>query len=530
MKRNAVAWAALVVSTAALVSSQGLTRPVPAAPKMPVESQRTAASLSDAFVAVAEFSKPSVVQISVQRKGGGGVIRVPGGQGRRSPFQVPPGNGDKDSNDLDMLREMLKRFGNPDFRVEPQQFGPGGGGGRGTGSGFIFDDRGHILTNNHVVESAGKIVVKFHDGIEAPATVVGTDPKSDIAVIKVENTSYPALPRGLSHKLRVGELVMAVGSPFGLSQSVTMGIVSATERNDLGLNDANDAYESFIQTDAPINPGNSGGPLIDMDGRVVGINSAIMTGGRGNDGVGFAVPIDLASNVAEKLIKDGKVSRARIGVAIQPLSPAEAKHLGIDAKAHGVLVGLIAPGSPAEKAGLKSGDVIVSFNKHPVLSVPTFRLNVAASEIGKPYTITYYREGKEHTTSVVLGSSESIVFDQEKEKESAKEPEAKVETAKAAVDDFGFDVQPLTAEMAKALGLQDAKGLIVSSVKEGGPAEAAGVQQGDVVTQIVRDHKPQSLTSVKELKDFAGKSDEMMIYIQSAKKAGFVTLSKLKKD
>jgi len=414
MRRNVVAWAALVVSTAALVSSSGLTRPVPAAPKIPVESQRTARSLSDAFVAVADFVKPSVVQISVQRKVGN-TFRLPGGgQGRRrNPSPGPDGpNGNIDPKDFnDLLREMMKRFNAPEFGPEKEQFG---GIAQGTGSGFVYDDKGHILTNNHVVDGVGKIVVTFHDGVEAAATVVGTDPKSDVAVIKVEQTGYPALPRGQSSKLRVGELVMAVGSPFGLSQSVTMGIVSATERNDLGINDTKEAYESFIQTDAPINPGNSGGPLVDMDGRVIGINSAIMTGSRsgspfgfgsgGNDGVGFAIPIDLASNVADKLIKDGKVSRARIGVAIQPVSPAMARTLGLDPKTKGALVNSVAPGSPAEKAGLKQGDVIVGFNNQPVASVPTFRLNVAASEIGKPYTLKYFRDGRERTTEVVLGS------------------------------------------------------------------------------------------------------------------------------
>jgi len=523
MKRNAVAWAALAVSTAALVSSSGLTRPVPAAPKMPVESQRTARSLSDAFVSVAEFVKPSVVQISVQRKGGGNILRFPNNPGRRNPFQLPPGNNNNDLNDL--LRDMLKQF-NPEGRVEPQQFG---GVAQGTGSGFVFDDRGHLLTNNHVVSGAGKITVTFHDGVEASATVVGTDPKSDVAVLKVDTTSYPALPRGTSSKLRVGDLVMAVGSPFGLSQSVTMGIISATDRNDLGINDTRDAFESFIQTDAPINPGNSGGPLVDMDGHVVGINSAIMTGGRGNDGVGFAIPIDMALNVAEMLVKEGKVNRARIGVSIQALAPAMARNLGIDPKTKGILVGTVVPGSPGDKAGLKPGDVIVGFNNQPVVSVPTFRLNVSASQIGKPYSLKYFRDGKEHTTEVVLNSAEKVVFDQEKEE--SHEPEAKVEQAKASIGDFGVEVQPLTAEMARSLGLADTKGLLVSSVKEGSPAEASGLEPGDVITQVVRDKKIQPLRDLKEFQELAGKSDELMVYVKSTKKpGGFVTLSKPKKD
>jgi len=322
MKRNAVSWAALAVATAALVSSRGLTRPMPAAPSLPAESQKAANALSDAFVAVAEFVKPSVVQISVERKGKS-TIRIPGGN--RNPFQGPGrGNGNEVPKDFE---EMLKKFFGPEFRPEREQFGPAA---EGTGSGFVYDDRGHVLTNNHVVEGSSKITVTFNDGVEASATVVGTDPKSDVAVIKVDNTSYRPLQRGTSGKLKVGEMVMAVGSPFGLSQTVTTGIISATERNEFSINGP-DSYESFLQTDAAINPGNSGGPLVDMSGRVIGINSAIVSGSRGNDGVGFAIPIDLASNVADKLIKDGKVSRARVGIVLQPLTPAIAKQLGYPA-------------------------------------------------------------------------------------------------------------------------------------------------------------------------------------------------------
>ena len=212
---------------------------------------------------------------------------------------------------------MLKKFFDQGGQPEREQFGERA---EGTGSGFVYDEKGHILTNNHVVEGAAKITVTFYDGVELPAKVVGTDPDSDVAVIKVDNASYRPLPCGSSSKVKVGELVMAFGSPFGFEQTVTQGMISATERNHVGIN----SYESFLQTDAPINPGNSGGPLVNMDGEVIGINSAIFTGGRGmggsggNDGVGFAIPIDLASNVADKLIKDGKVSRAMVGIAARP--------------------------------------------------------------------------------------------------------------------------------------------------------------------------------------------------------------------
>ena len=228
MKRNAVAWAALVVSSAALVSSSGLIRTMPAAPRVSAESQKTAHALSEAFGAVAEFVKPSVVLVQIERKAGAARRIVPG---RPFPFPGPGGRGPIDPKDLE---EMLKKFFGPDFQPEKEQFH--GKLAEGTGSGFVYDDKGHILTNNHVVQDAAKITVTFHDGTEAPAKVVGTDPDSDVAVIKVENTSYRPLPRGSSTHLKVGELVMAFGSPFGLEQTVTQGIISATERDDVHIN------------------------------------------------------------------------------------------------------------------------------------------------------------------------------------------------------------------------------------------------------------------------------------------------------
>src|SRR6185312_15983941 len=263
MKRNALAWTAIVMSGAALVSSSGVIRQMPAAPSIPAESQRTARGLSEAFTAVAEFVKPSVVQINAHKKT---AMRRPG-QGRPNPFQGPNGVDPKD------YEEFFKRFFGPDSRNEKQQFG--GPKAEATGSGFVYDNAGHILTNNHVVSGASEITVTFNDGVKASATIVGTDDKSDVAVLKVDETSYRALPKGTSSKVKVGELVMAIGSPFGFSQTVTTGIISATERDDVKVN----AYESFLQTDAAINPGNSGGPLVNMDGEVIGINSVIATGG-----------------------------------------------------------------------------------------------------------------------------------------------------------------------------------------------------------------------------------------------------------
>jgi len=519
MKRNPVAWVAILVSTAALVSSSGVLRRMPAAPNVSPESQKTVQALSQAFESVADFVRPSVVQISVQKK----AARLPSLRGL--PFPGPGGRNPNPNSpkDLKDLEEMLKRFFGPDGAPEREQFG---GRGQGTGSGFVYDNRGHILTNNHVVESAEKITVAFHDGTEAIATVVGTDAKADVAVIKVDNTSYPPLPRGDSGKLRVGELVMAVGSPFELSQSVTTGIISATERNEVGINE----YESFLQTDAPINPGNSGGPLVNMSGEVIGVNSAIVTGGRGNDGIGFAVPIDMAANVADQLIKDGKVHRARIGIKLGVLTPVLARQLGLEPGTKGILVDEVVPGSPAEKAGLKQGDVIVGFAGGKVTSRPTFRLKVASSPVGKSYEIDYFREGKRQSTTITPAPAENVVFDLERETGQDRESKS-AEPAKTAFNEFGFDVQPLTAELAKSLDLPAGiKGLLVSEVKEGSSADAEGIKQGDVITKVVRDRKIQPLTTVKEFQDLASQADAISFYVQSGNNTGrFVTLSKAKK-
>jgi serine protease Do len=494
---------------------------MPAAPKVTPESQRTAKALSEAFGAVAEFVKPSVVQIGVHKK----ATRIPNLNFRR--FQNPnPGNPRNPGGNMlpKDFEEMLKKFfevpdgsGNP----EKEQFGIPG---RGVGSGFVFDNHGHIVTNNHVVEDSDKITVTFYDGTEAAAKVVGTDKQSDVAVIKVENTNFPPLPKGDSSTLKVGELVMAVGSPFELSQSVTTGIISALERNDVSIN----YYESFIQTDAPINRGNSGGPLVNMDGEVIGVNSAIVTGGSsGNDGIGFAIPINMAASVANMLIKDGKVRYARIGIELAPLSPLITRQLGLPEGTKGVLVGNVLADSPAAKAGIQQGDVIIGFAGEKVLDRASFRLKVATSEASKPYPLVYLREGKERKTSIVPAPAEKVVFDIERDSQSAERPGRSVEPAKTAISDFGLEVQSLNSELAKPLGLPaDLKGLLVSSVKEGSPAEAAGILEGDVITKVFRDRRLQPVTTVKDFQDLAAKQNEVAVYVQRGKAGTIVALTK----
>jgi serine protease Do len=518
MKRNAVSWAALVVASAALVSSAGFLRQMPAAPKVPLEGQQAAKALSEAYAAVAEFVRPSVVQITVQKK----VSGMPNMPGMRR-FQTPRGNENLPKD----FEDMLRRFFEPDFGPQREQFSFRGL--TGVGSGFVYDDHGHILTNNHVVDSADKIEVTFYDGVKAQAKVVGTDKKTDVAVIKVENTSHPALPKGESSKLKVGELVMAVGSPFSLSQSVTTGIISALERNELRINSERDAYESYIQTDAPINRGNSGGPLVNMNGEVIGINTAIFSGGSGNDGIGFAIPIKMATSVADMLIKDGKVHYARIGIELAPLTPGLSRDLGYDEATKGVLVSSVLSGSPAEKAGIKAGDVITSFGGEKVQDQSSFRIKVATSEVARPYEIGFLRDGKHQTTSIVPAPAENVVFDIEREGRSGERQSGPSEPAKTSINSFGLEVQPLTSDLAKQLGLPTSqKGVVISSVKEGSPADAAGLEEGDVITRVVRDKKIHDLTGVKEFQDLASRADELSIYVRSGRggAGGFITLSK----
>ena len=522
MNRNAVAWAAMIVSGAALVSSSGIMRTAPATPQISEESLKYAKGLSDSFVNVAEFVKPSVVSIQTQRRIGRGAN--PGQRPNRGNGNAVPKNLDPES-----IQEMLRRFLPEDgqFQVEPQQFG--GGVAQGTGSGVVFDAKGHILTNNHVVQNAEKIVVTFHDGEEANAKLIGTDPKSDIAVIKVDLTNYRPAERGKSDRLKVGEWVVAVGSPFGFEQSVTAGIVSALSRGEAGIIGPG-AYEDFIQTDAAINPGNSGGPLVDLNGRVIGINSAIATANRSNSGVGFAIPISMAEHIADRLIKDGKVNRAAIGISLQPLTPALAKQFGLGAKEKGVLVERIIDGSPAQKAGLMSGDVILSFDDHVATNVPSFRNLVSTSEMGKSHTLTYMRNKEKRTTEINLAPSDKLLaqFDEPAKAEVKKEEKPKDEP-KVELKGFGIVVQDLTPELAGSFGLDKSlKGALVSKVEEGSPAEANGVRPGLVVTGVVQSGKVAPVTSAKQFLEMTDKSDEITIHVEAPQVGRFVRLVRSK--
>lgn len=533
-RKNAVAWAAVALSATSLIYNVTPRRGVPAIAPLASEEVKTAKALSKAFNNVAEYVHESVVQITAEGKRqpvaqSRGNAPQRRGQNPNMPFPQGPGG---QQMTPEQLEELFKRFfpeGTTPFRFEREQMSQSPS--RGTGSGFVYDSSGHIITNNHVVEGAETIKVSFHDGEEMIAKLVGRDPQSDIAVLKVDKNTYRPLDIGDSQSLKVGELVMAVGSPFGLDSSFTVGIVSATHRNDLGIVGQR-GYEDFIQTDAAINPGNSGGPLVDMNGQVVGVNSAIVTGSRGNDGVGFAIPIDMAAKLADKIISKGKVERAMMGINLGPLSPALARQFGLNPKTPGALVQEVVPGSPAANAGLKSGDVITRFDNKPVSSWLELRNRVSVCEIGKPYELGYMREGRDQVAKVTLGSAEKIDplrAETEAEKPSEKKPEA---VSATNVEDFGLSLQEATPDLTEKFGYgREAKGLLVAAVKEGSPAEAVGLEEGFLITKVVKNRASVAITSVKEFQALAEKSDELAIFVQAPRGNGgrYVTLSK-KKD
>jgi serine protease Do len=519
-RKNAVSWFAVALAGASFFYHRGADRPVTAIAPTMTEEVKTAKALSSAFNNVASYVHESVVQISAE--GRRPQMRMNGNNRRGNPnrpdapnLPLPGGPGGPGGQQLtpEQFEELMKRFfEDMPFRFRPNSFTQAPG--QGTGSGFVFDRNGHIVTNNHVVEGAETIKVRFHDGETHTAKVVGRDPKSDIAVIKVEGSDYRPLEVGDSEGLKVGELVMAVGSPFGLDSTFTVGIVSATHRNDLGIV-GQTGYEDFIQTDAAINPGNSGGPLVDMNGRVVGVNSAIVSGSRGNDGVGFAIPIDMAAKLAEKIIRTGKVDRAMMGINLGELTPATARQFGLDPKTPGALVQDVVPGSPAEKAGLRSGDIITKFDDKGFASWLDLRNRVAVSDIGKTYSITYVRGGRQVEGKVVLGSAEVIAANEPGLDIPPNEPV--LEKAKGvSFAQFGLILQDLSPELADKLGYpRESQGLVIAAVKEGSPAEAIGLEQGLLISKIVKDKVPVGVTTVKDFEAVADKVTELTIFVQT---------------
>jgi serine protease Do len=419
---------------------------------------------SNLFVEIAKKQNPAVVNVSVKSKTEKvhNKVRPPNRGPRPGPGKGP-----------DPFRDFYDKF----FGERPSQKPKGG-----MGSGFVIDKEGHILTNYHVVEGADEIVVLLENNgseKEYTATLIGSDEKTDIALIKInrdENTpkEFPFLRLGSSENLEVGEWVMAIGNPFGLSHTVTVGVVSA-----LGRSIGAGPYDEFIQTDASINPGNSGGPLINIEGDVIGINTAIISGNTGgNVGIGFAIPINIAKGILKDLKENGSVTRGWLGVMIQKITPELAKSFGLH-QSEGALVGDVIPDGPAFKGGVKRGDVIVQFNGQAVKDMEDLPKIVAGTTPNSVVDVEVIREGSKKTLQVTI--------------EVLKDSQPAL-VAKAA-DPLGMQVQDITKELAQSLQLEDTQGVLVSDVTPGNSAAESGIRRGDVIAEMNRN-------PVKNMQDY----------------------------
>jgi len=341
------------------------------------------------------------------------------------------------------------------------------------GSGVIVSPEGYILTNNHVIDGATDVRVTLGDKRQLKAKVVGADPKTDIAVLKIEGSNFPAITIGDSSKAEVGDYALAIGDPFGVGQTVTMGIISAMNRGNLGIED----YEDFIQTDAPINPGNSGGALINDRGELIGINTAILShGSGGNEGIGFAVPINLARQVMNQILDHGKVNRAYLGIMIQDITPAIAKAMGIT-EMKGVLVGDVSPSGPAKKSGIQRGDVILEVNGNAMADSRTLRNAISMMTPDTTVKLKFLRNGSQSEATVKLGELPAS-------KEEAKDEEG---TSKGALE--GVTVENLDADTAHQLGLPaSVTGVVVTDVSPSSPVASSGLRRGDVIQEV--NHQP----------------------------------------
>ena len=391
-------------------------------------------------------------------------------------------------------------FGPPGEQEEPDMGPPGGGPPRpemSGGSGVVIDPNGYILTNNHVVDKASEIKVFLQDRREFVAKTIGVDPKTDLAVIKIEATGLPFLKWGDYEKLQVGHIVLAVGNPFGLSQTVTMGIISALGRGNVGIAD----YEDFIQPDASINPGNSGGALVNLNGELIGINTAIFSRTGGNEGIGFAVPVSIARTISTSLIKTGKVVRGWLGVGIQEITADLAKAFKVKEQ-RGALVSDVNDRGPALKAGVQRGDVIVEFDGKEVQSVSELRNRVAQTQVGSNVKLKVMREGQEKFLTINIAERPSDAMLARGIEPGSSTPEA-AEPRKGPLNVLSdLRIKPLDEESRAQLNVgPKTAGVVVAHVQAGSPAEQAGLQRGDVIQEVNRQH----VASVKDYESAASK-------------------------
>lgn len=439
---------------------------------------------SQAFIKVAKKVTPAVVHISVSRK-------VAQNQ-KRNRFD-------------DFFRN------NPQLRKGKKHLQ------RGAGSGVIIDPRGYILSNHHVINKAEEVIVTLNDKRTFKAKVIGSDAKTDVAVIKIDADNLPVAPIGDSHLLAVGEWVLAIGNPFGLSQTVTAGIISAKGRSGVGITE----YEDFIQTDAAINPGNSGGPLVNLYGEVIGINTAILSRTGGYQGIGFAIPANMARKIMEQIIETGKVRRSWLGVQIEEITPDTAKVFGLD-EIFGCLVQQVMNNSPAKKGGLKDGDIILFFNNVPVTSASQLRNQVAITTVGKTVSVVVFRNQHRVNLKVTLGDLSKANWGNLTQEKPTTQPQKIVEK----IDTLGFEVQQLDADLAKALKVRVKKGVVITNIDDGSIAARSSLRKGDVIKEVNR----VKINNIAELKNILGRSKNQKLLLFRVKSGTFRRFVVLKKD
>ena len=419
--------------------------------------------------------------------------------------------------DVETTVEVQQRYTHPFHEFFGYGPGRGQGGGespeprkyqqQGQGSGFIISKDGYILTNNHVVNDADRITVTLGDGRKFDASLVGTDPKSEVGLIKIEDgDELPFIRLGDSDALEVGEWVLAAGNPFGLSQTVTAGIVSAKKRDDVGIAE----YGNFIQTDAAINPGNSGGPLLNIRGEVVGINTAIYTRTGGYMGIGFAIPINQAIRIKDQLITHGKVSRSVLGVIIQEVDEDLAKSFGLE-ESGGILISQVVEGSAADESGLQEGDIIVGLNGQKVSRIGAFRNQVAATPPNSPMDLEIFRNGEYETVAAITREMDSAEVD---------DPDTDPEI----YEKLGLTVGNLDEPTAKQLGIEKHKGVLITEVEQGSPAWKIGLKPGQLIYSVNRVR----ISNTREFKAALGQTDEsgkILLLVSDGRSSRYVVVT-----
>ncbi len=435
-----------------------------------VPNSELAQELARTYRGIAKSTFPGIVAIETQ----GRMAQV-----RRQGQEIDPGDLFGDDPRLEQFFRNMPEFRR--FFEQPRQQGPRQQVPRriprGQGSGFVIDREGHILTNNHVVSNAEVVKVRLYDDREFIAEIVGVDPRSDVAVIKIDAPNLEPVKLGDSDDMDVGDIVLAFGSPFGLEKTMTQGIISATSRGP-GINER----EDYLQTDAAINPGNSGGPLVNLKGEVIGINTAISSRSGGYEGVGFAIPINMAAWAADQILATGKVKRAYIGVLIQAITNDLAEQLGVGVN-QGAIVTQVMPDSPADKAGLQPGDVIKELDGKTVAGTRQLQGIVERLKIGKNYTLLIQRDGQEKKLKIAMAEMPDRISlagrGEAEEEEPAEKPEA------VTHKDLGVQIQNLSGELAEQLGYSDrVQGVVISSVEADSLAEQNGLREGEVIERV----------------------------------------------